>query len=100
MDNYQKLVESAKALNAKYPNGNDPFQIISRLCEEAGELAKEVNHFEGTGIKNEKYGEPDREHLAGEVKNVIWAALQVVEYYSLHTEFEESLNRSWQKLTQ
>jgi NTP pyrophosphatase (non-canonical NTP hydrolase) len=33
---------------------------MTRLLEECGELAKEVNHFEGTGIKRQKYGEPDK----------------------------------------
>jgi NTP pyrophosphatase (non-canonical NTP hydrolase) len=36
---------------------------MTRLLEESGELAQQVNHFEGAGVKREKYGEPDGKNL-------------------------------------
>jgi NTP pyrophosphatase (non-canonical NTP hydrolase) len=47
-------------LNKRFPDGNQPFQIITCLCEEAGELAQVVNHFEGS-VKRQKMGEPSRD---------------------------------------
>jgi len=74
---YEKLLAATQGLNRRFTDGDDPFKIVARLLEESGELAKEVNHFEGTGIKREKYGPPDREHLAKEIMDVMRCALQV-----------------------
>lgn len=87
-------------LNARFPKGDQPFQIITRLCEEAGELAKAVNHFEGTGIKNEKYGLPDKKELAKEVQDVMRAALQIAEHYGVIEELKSSIDESHTKLKQ
>jgi hypothetical protein len=73
-DYFDKLLLTVDGYNKKYPNGNNPFQIITRLCEEAGELASEVNHFEDMGAKRLKYGLPDRKALAKEVQDVIRTA--------------------------
>lgn len=53
---FDAMLRIVDGLNRKFPAGNVPFQTIARLCEEAGELAEEVNHFEGSGVKVEKYG--------------------------------------------
>ena len=60
-------------LGRRFPNHNEPFQIMTRLLEECGELAEQVNHFEGTGVKREKHGEPDKAKLAKKSKTC-WAA--------------------------
>lgn len=52
-------IASWDGLNARFPGGDEPFSIVTRLCEEAGELASAVNHFEGTGVKMSKHGSPD-----------------------------------------
>jgi NTP pyrophosphatase (non-canonical NTP hydrolase) len=71
---------------------------MTRLLEECGELAQQVNHFEGSGVKREKYGEPDRAKLAKEVQNVLTCALQVALYYGVEQELADSLERSYQRL--
>jgi NTP pyrophosphatase (non-canonical NTP hydrolase) len=76
-DYFDRLVRNVAGLNAKFPNGNDPFQIMTRLCEETGELARAVNHVERSGVKVEKYGPLDLVHLADEVHHVLRAALAV-----------------------
>jgi NTP pyrophosphatase (non-canonical NTP hydrolase) len=63
-----KLVAISAGYMRLFPEGNDPFQILARLLEECGELAQQVHHFEDCGVKRAKYGEPDREHLAKEVR--------------------------------
>lgn len=91
-DDLTKLYLSVEALNKRFPDGNQPFQIITRLCEEAGELAQVVNHFEGSGIKRQKMGEPSREHLAKEVFDVLRAALSIARYYGIEQELHELIN--------
>ena len=93
-----KIIQIVKGLNMAFPDGNDPYKIITRLAEECGELAKEVNHFEHSGIKLEKYGEPSKEAMAKEVQDVIRCALQVAVYYGIEEELEVSVERSYQKL--
>lgn len=35
-DYFEKLYHIVDGLNRRFPDGNEPFQIITRLCEEAG----------------------------------------------------------------
>jgi NTP pyrophosphatase (non-canonical NTP hydrolase) len=97
-DNLEKLYRIVDRLNNRFPNGNDPFQIITRLCEEAGELAKEVNHFQGTGVKVQKHGAPNRAKLAKEVQDVLCAALNVARYYDIEDELRLSIDKYYEKL--
>jgi len=53
-----------------------------------------VNHFEGTGVKFQKYGEPDRITLAKEVQDVLRAALSVARYYGIEKELHVSIDDS------
>ncbi len=97
-DNFEKLYHIVDGLNRRFSDGNDPFQIITRLCEEAGELAKEVNHFEGTGVKMQKHGAPDRAKLAKEVQDVMLAALSIARHYGIENELAFSIDDSYEKL--
>lgn len=93
-----KLYAITQGLNRRFPDGNDPFQMMTRLFEEGGELAQMVNHFEGTGIKAEKYGAPDKKKLAKEVMDLLRCGLQVAIYYGLERELEEKINESHEKM--
>lgn len=92
------LWQITEGLNHRFPDGNEPFQIMTRLLEECGELAQQVNHFEGGGIKRQKYGEPDKTKMAKEVMDVLRAAVQIALYYDLRSELETTLEASYQKL--
>ena len=83
-----------EGLNRRFPDGNEPFQIMTRLLEECGELAQQVNHFEGGGVKREKYGEPDKNKLAKEVMDVLRGALQIALHYDARTELNEIILES------
>lgn len=85
MDRIYQIVDD---LNQKLGNQN-PFQIMTRLAEEVGELAQQINHHESQGIKVQKHGQPDKEKLAKEVQDVIRCALQIARYY----ELEDILNQ-------
>ncbi len=94
-----QLYATCHGLNRRYPDGNDPFRIIACLLEESGELAQQVNHFEGTGIKRQKYGEPDRTHLTKEVMDVLSAALRVAIYYHLEEELTVMVAERFRRMT-
>lgn len=84
-----------QALRERFPTGNDPYQIMTRLLEECGELAQMVHHFEGAGVKRDKHGEPNREHFAKEAQDVLRCVLQLVDHYQLQSELEASVARSY-----
>ena len=96
------MIDKIKTVNQglarRFPNGLSPFQIMTRLLEEGGELAQQVNRFEDTGIKRQKYGDPDRAKLAQEVKGVLLAVFQIVDYYSIESELDSSLDHTLDQL--
>lgn len=94
----ERLYAITRGLNRRFPDGNDPFQIMTRLLEESGELAQMVNHFEGKGVKREKHGEPDKVRLAKEVMDLLRCALQVAIHYGIERELEERINASHEKM--
>lgn len=95
---YEKLIAIGRGFNRRFPDGYDPFQMMTRLLEESGELAKEVGHFEGSGVKNEKYGPPDKVHLAKEIRQTICCALQVAIYYDVENELMADIEACYQRL--
>ncbi len=42
----ERLKLLAEGMNHRFPKGNHAFQITTRILEECGEVAKEVNRFE------------------------------------------------------
>lgn len=93
-----KLQVVSRGLARRFPNGNTPFMIMTRLLEECGELAEQVNHFEDVGIKRLKHGEPDKTKMAKEVMDVIRCVLHVVDYYDLEPELEVCVEQSFQRM--
>lgn len=97
MDTLEKLYASCRALNRRFPDGNEPFQIMTCLLEEGGELAEQVNHFESAGIKREKHGEPDKQKLAKEVLDVLHNALRIAMYYGIEQELAAMIEEKHQR---
>ena len=94
----ERLYEMTRGTNKRFPEGNQPFQIMTRLLEECGEVAAEVNNFENTGIKRQKNGEPDKGVLAGEVRQVLQAVMQLVLYYDLEKELDHAITASIEQM--
>ena len=92
-----KLFELARCYTGRFPEGNTPYQIVTRLMEECGEVASEVNHFEASGIKLQKKGPPSKTALAGEIKQAINALVQLAQYYGVEQELIDSINTSIEK---
>lgn len=97
MNYLDKLDRILQDLKQEFGN-NEPFQIITRLTEEVGELAEQVNHFEGQGIKNDKHGSPSKKELAREVQDVMRMALQIADYYECKEELKESIEKRFQEI--
>ena len=64
----EKLYLMAKGHTLRFPNGNEPFQITTRILEECGEVAQEVNRFEKSGVKQQKHGCATKQDLASEIR--------------------------------
>ncbi|MCL2495325.1 MAG: hypothetical protein FWE98_06690 [Oscillospiraceae bacterium] len=94
----EKLFLLAEGLNKRFPDGNEPYQIVARLAEECGEVAGEIAHWENSGVKRQKRGEPSKASLAGEIKNVLSCAMQIAIYYDVQEELQLSIEKSLDKL--
>ena len=94
----ERIKKINEGLGKRFPDGDNPFQMVTRLAEECGELAAQVNHFEGSGIKQQKHGQPDRAKLAKEVQDVLRCALQIATYYGIEAELEAAINTSYQRM--
>ncbi len=94
----ERLYRLVQGYSKRFPNGVEPFQMVTRLLEECGEVASEVNHFENNGIKVQKYGEPSKDALAGEIKQAMVALMQITVYYSLQDELDKSIDASLKRM--
>ena len=94
MERFYKIVEAS---NKRFPEGVRPFQMATRLLEECGEVAAEINHWENSGLKKQKHGEPSKEDLANELRQTITELFKIAVYYSVEKELEESINQSLQR---
>ena len=93
-----KLYKIAEGLNSRFQDGDDPFYIVTRLAEECGEVASQVNHFERKGVKALKLGPPDRAAFAKELQDVMRAVVQLAIHYELEAELEASVERSYREI--
>ncbi|MEZ4865157.1 MAG: MazG nucleotide pyrophosphohydrolase domain-containing protein [Caldilineaceae bacterium] len=93
-----KLYKIVEGLNNRFPDGRDPFMIVTRLAEECGEVAAEVNHFERKGRKVEALGAPDRQKFAKELQDVMRAVLDLAQYYALQDELAQSIDHYYQRV--
>jgi len=84
----------AQGYNRRFPRGVDPFQMVTRLLEECGEVASEVNHWEGSGVKRQKHGEPSKAQLANEIRQALAALASIAAYYSVEEELQASIEDS------
>ena len=93
----KRLYQMADAANKRFPNGVEPYQMGTRLLEECGEVAAEICHWEGSGIKRIKHGEPSKEALAGEIRQAMTALAQIARYYGVEAELEKSIATSLER---
>ena len=93
----QKFYKMVEASNRRFPKGVEPFQMVTRLMEECGEVAAEINHWEDSGLKKDKHGEPSKEQLANELRQAMVELFKIAKYYSVEKELENSIEQSLQR---
>lgn len=95
MENLKKL---ARGMNHRFPEGNEAFQITTRILEECGEVAQEVNRLEKSGTKVLRRGNGTKEDLAGEIKDAMNALMQLAIYYDAAELLQEAIAKSIEQL--
>ncbi len=93
-----ELYLMARGANKRFPKGNEPFQLATRLLEECGEVACEINIWEDSGIKRQKHGEPKKENLANEIRQAMLVLAQIAVYYNVEDELDERIEHSLNKM--
>ncbi len=93
-----KLFAICTGLNKRFQGGDNPYQIMTRVLEESGELAQEVGHFEGSGVKLEKYGPPDKVKLIKEIRQTLTSVLQIAIFYNLEEQLEADIDAYYKRL--
>ncbi len=91
MEKFYKMVEAS---NKRFPNGVAPYQMATRLLEECGEIAAEINLWEDSGVKRQKHGEPKKENIANEIRQAMVELVKIAKYYNVEKELEESIEVS------
>lgn len=82
-DLFALLLDIAGVQTRRFPRHNGPFERVTRLAEEVGELAQQVNHAEDTGVKTGKHGPFQPENLAAEIADVFLVATGIATHYGL-----------------
>lgn len=94
MEKFYKMVEAS---NKRFPNGVEPYQMATRLLEECGEIAAEINLWEDSGLKRQKHGEPKKENIANEIRQAMVELVKIAKYYNVEKELEESIETSLER---
>ena len=94
MERFYKMVEAS---NKRFPEGVKPFQMATRLLEECGEIASEINLWEDSGIKRQKHGEPKKEDIAKEIRQAMVELVKIARYYHVEDELEASIQTSLER---
>ncbi len=90
----QRFYQMAEASNHRFPEGVQPYQMATRLLEECGEVAAEINLWEGSGLKRQKHGEPKKENIANEIRQAMVELVKIARYYHVEEELEASIQAS------
>lgn len=90
----ERFYKMAEASNKRFPNGVEPYQMATRLLEECGEVAAEINLWEDSGLKRQKHCAPKKENIANEIRQAMVELVKIAKYYHVEQELEESIEES------
>ena len=76
----ERFYKMAEASNKRFPNGVEPYQMATRLLEECGEVAAEINLWEDSGLKRQKHGAPKKENIANEIRQAMVELVKIAKY--------------------
>lgn len=90
----KRLFQMVEASNKRFPKGVEPYQMATRLMEECGEVAAEINLWEDSGVKRKKHGDPQKENIANEIRQAMVELAKIARYYHVENELEASIEAS------
>ena len=90
----KRFYQMVEASNRRFPKGVEPYQMATRLLEECGEVAAEINLWEDSGVKRKKHGDPKKENIANEIRQAMVELVKIAQYYHVEKELEESIQIS------
>lgn len=94
MQRFYKMVEAS---NNRFPEGVEPYQMATRLLEECGEIASEINLWENSGVKRQKHGDPKKEDIANEIRQAMVELVKIAQYYHVERELDEAIQISLER---
>lgn len=97
MDSLSKISLVAQAQTKRFPNGDEPFKIVSRLLEESGEVSWELNHYERNNISLMRNCRDNKENLITETYQVMIALNQLLQYYDLSDLFARKIEEVYKE---
>jgi len=97
MDDLEKILKVAEAQTKRFPNGNDPFKIVSRLLEESGEVAWELNHYDRKGISLECKNKDGKREIMCEMYQVMISLCHLLQYYDLQNDFRDRIDEVYKE---
>lgn len=97
MDSLSKISLVAQAQTKRFPNGDEPFKIVSRLLEESGEVSWELNHYERKNISFMRNCRDNKENLVTETYQVMIALNQLLQYYDLSDLFTRKIEEVYRE---
>lgn len=90
----KRFYQMVDASNRRFPKGVEPYQMATRLMEECGEVAAEINLWEDSGVKRKKHGDPKKESIASEIRQAMVELVKIARYYHVEDELEASIEAS------
>lgn len=93
----KRFYKMAEASNRRFPDGVKPYQMATRLLEECGEVATEINLWEDSRIKRQKHGDPKKENIANEIRQAMVELVKIAMYYHVEEELEAAIQMSLER---
>ncbi len=93
----KRLYQMVEASNKRFPKGVQPYQMATRLLEECGEVAAEINLWEDSGLKRQKHGDPKKEDIANEIRQAMVELVKIAVYYHVEDELDASIQQSLER---
>ncbi|WP_126629974.1 hypothetical protein [Dictyobacter alpinus] len=76
------------------------YYAISALSEGLGKTARHINHAEGMGRKQEKYGELDYTLFAQTLTSLLYPVAAITRSYHLEDDVQHAFHHSYQRMTE
>lgn len=97
-DRLDQLYAISASYARRFPDGNHPLGYLTRMTEELGEIAVEVQRLEGSPVKVAKHGPGSVADLASEIEDLLHTAVGLLRCYSAEDAFESVLEREYAKV--